>query len=116
MGLFAKPSNEILDSYFLSSALDALGTYLEHDQSFEKTGIMTMARILVHLDTREGLEEKITLHWWHFSRRQNIDYEGVPFRCRHCDKVGHLYKVAHACYSSCYKGNEASTNRRLDCG
>jgi len=34
---------------------DALGIYLEHDQSFEKTGIMTMACILVHLDTREGL-------------------------------------------------------------
>lgn len=47
---------------------DALGTYLEHDQSYEKTRIMTMARILVHLDTREGLEEKITLHWRHFSR------------------------------------------------
>jgi len=45
---------------------DALGTYLEHDQSFEKTGIMTMVRILVHLDTREGLEENIALHWRHF--------------------------------------------------
>lgn len=53
---------------------------------------MTMARILVHLDTREGLEEKITLHWRHFSHRKNLDYEGVPFRCRRCHKDGDLYK------------------------
>lgn len=53
---------------------------------------MTMARILVHLDTREGLEEKITLHSNHYSRRQILDYEGVPFWCRRCHKVGHLFK------------------------
>lgn len=47
---------------------NALGTYLEHDQSYETSGNMTMACILVHLDTIEGLEEKITLHWRHFSR------------------------------------------------
>lgn len=53
---------------------------------------MTMARILVHLDTRPGLEEKITLHHCHVSRKQALDYEGVPFRCRRCHKIGHLYK------------------------
>lgn len=51
-----------------------------------------MARILVHLDTRAGLEEKITLHKRHFSRKKLLDYEGVPFRCKRCHKVGHLYK------------------------
>lgn len=71
---------------------DALGTYLEHNKSYEQSGIMTMARILVHLDTRAGLEEKITLHRRHFSRKQLLDYEGVSFRCRRCHKVGHLYK------------------------
>lgn len=71
---------------------DVLGTYLEHDQSYERTGIMNMARILVHLDNRAGLEEKITLHRRHFSHKQHLDYEGVPFRCRRCHKVGHLYK------------------------
>lgn len=71
---------------------DTLGTYLEHDRSYEKTGIRTMARILVHLDTRPGLEEKITLHHSHVSRKQLLDYEGVPFRCRRCHKIGHLYK------------------------
>lgn len=71
---------------------NALGTYLDHDQSFESTGIMSMARILVHLDIRARLEEKITLHWRHFMYKQNLDYEGVPFWCRHYHKIEHLYR------------------------
>lgn len=71
---------------------DALGTYLDHDKSYEQSRIMTMPRILVHLDTRPGLKEKITLHHRHFSRKQLLDYEGVPFCCRRCHKIGHLYK------------------------
>lgn len=51
-----------------------------------------MARILVHLDTKEGLEERMTLRWGNFSRTQNLDYEGVPFRCNRCHHVGHLFK------------------------
>lgn len=46
----------------------------------------------MHLDTREGLEEKITLKWGKFSRLQILDYEGVPFRCNRCHQVGHLFK------------------------
>ena len=71
---------------------NVLGTYLEHDQSYETIGNMTMACFLVHMDTREGMEERITLHWRHFSHRQNIDYEGVPFRYKRCHKARHLYK------------------------
>ena len=40
---------------------NALRSYLDHDKSYIAIGIMTMARILVHLDTREDLEESITL-------------------------------------------------------
>lgn len=47
---------------------DALGTYLDHDQSFESTGIMIMAQKIVHLGTKVGLEDKITLLWQHFTR------------------------------------------------
>lgn len=71
---------------------NALSTYLEHDNSYLSSGNMSLAEILVHLDTREGLEEHITLHWKHYSHTQILDYEGVPFRCRRCHKVGHLYK------------------------
>lgn len=54
--------------------------------------MMAYARILVHLDTNDGLHEHITLHWRNHSRQQKLDYEGVPFRCRRCHKVGHLFR------------------------
>lgn len=70
----------------------AFGTYLNYNKSYVVLGNMSLARFLVHLDTREGLEEKITLLWKHFTRIQRLDYRGVPFRCKRCHKVSHLYK------------------------
>lgn len=71
---------------------NALGTYLDYDRSYIQSKNRSLAHILVHLDTREGLEEKLTLQWKNFTRIQILDYEGVPFRCRRCHKVGHLFK------------------------
>lgn len=45
-----------------------LGTYLEYNKTYVETKNHALARILVHLDTREGLEEKITLKWRHYTR------------------------------------------------
>lgn len=61
---------------------NALGTYLDHDRTYIESWNRTLARILVHLDTRDGLEEHITLQWGRCIRVQILDYEGVPFRCR----------------------------------
>ena len=71
---------------------NSLGTYLDYDRTYIESGNRTLARILVHLDTCEGLEEQITLQWGRCIRVQLLDYEGVPFRCRRCHKVGHLAK------------------------
>lgn len=71
---------------------NALGTYLDHDRTFIESRSRTLACILVYLDTRDELEEQITLQWGRCIRVQILDYEGVPFRCRRCHKVGHLYK------------------------
>ena len=54
--------------------------------------MMAYARILVHLDTRGDLQEHITLQWKTFSRQQILNYEEVPFPCKRCHKVGHLFK------------------------
>lgn len=74
---------------------NALGTYLDHDRTLVESSDRTVARILVHLDTREGLVGKITLLWGNYTRVQILDYEGVPFRCWQCYKVGHLFKDCH---------------------
>jgi len=71
---------------------NALGTYLDHDRTFVQSKNRTLARILVHLDTREGLGEKITLQWGKFIKVQILNYEGVPFRCWRCHRVGHIFK------------------------
>lgn len=63
-----------------------------YDKSYHQTGMMAYARILVYMDTRGGLYEYITIQWRDTARRQIIDYEGIPYRCRRCHKVGHLYR------------------------
>ena len=68
-----------------------LGIYLDHDQTYIESGNMAFARILVHLDTREGLEESFKIHWRNMTCIQILDYEDLPFRCRRCHKVGHVY-------------------------
>ena len=42
---------------------NALGTYLDYNKTYVQTKNRALAIILVYLDTREGLEEKITLKW-----------------------------------------------------
>lgn len=71
---------------------NTLGTYLYYDRSYIQMKIQTLARILVYLDTKEGLEEKITLQWKNFTWVQILDYKGIPFYCRRCHKVGHVFK------------------------
>lgn len=71
---------------------NVLGTYLDYDKTYVRSKNRALARILVHLDTREGLEEKITHKWRHYTRVHILDYKGVPFQCRRCHKVGYVYK------------------------
>ena len=60
--------------------------------SYLETGNISVARILVHLDMREGFVEAYNLHYKDIMRCQMLDYEGVIFRCRCCHEVRHLYK------------------------
>jgi len=71
---------------------DGMGSYLTPDGSFQTTVRMAYARILVHLDLLDGLPEYNNIQWSNVTRRQMLDYEGVPFRCRCCHKVGHLFR------------------------
>ena len=71
---------------------NTLGTFLDYDRSYIQLKKQTLARILVHLDTHEGLEEKITLQWKNVTRVQILDYEGIPFCYKRCHRVGHIFK------------------------
>ena len=64
----------------------------DHDRSYIESGNIVIARILVHLDTREGLVESLRLQYRELIRWQILDYEGAPIWCRCYHEVGHLYK------------------------
>lgn len=49
----------------------------------------TFARILVEIDVSKGLPAEVLLKSSRGSWIQSLDYEGVPFRCRRCFKIGH---------------------------
>lgn len=57
---------------------------------------MTMAHILVHLDTREGLEEKITLHWRHYPRRQTWIMKVSHSDAEDATRLGIFTKIVHS--------------------
>jgi len=71
---------------------NAIGTFMDYDKSYQQTGMMAYARLLINLDTRGGIQEYITIQWRDTARKQIIDYEGILYRCQRCHKVGHLYK------------------------
>jgi hypothetical protein len=53
---------------------------------------MSVARILVLINIREGLMEFLNLIDLGRTRVPILDYEGVPFRCRRCHEYGHIVK------------------------
>jgi hypothetical protein len=65
---------------------------------FIESGEMSVARILVSLNIREGLREFLNLTDLGRTRVQILDYEGVPFRCRRCHEYGHVFMD---CQNSC---------------
>lgn len=56
-----------------------LGVFLDYETSFQELGKMAYARILVHLDTREGLVEIQRMQQRDNICLQKLDYEGFPF-------------------------------------
>jgi hypothetical protein len=75
---------------YFKSIGNFLGDFLEADLSFEETKQRKIARILVNLNVKEGLGEEIDLTWEGYTHTQLLNYENIPFRCRHCHKYGHL--------------------------
>ena len=67
---------------------NALGKYI--DQAVRKE--YSCARICVEVDLEEGLLEAIKLTVAGWTHVQELDYEQLPFKCRHCHGHGHFAK------------------------
>ena len=68
---------------------NALGKYI--DQAVRKDQY-SCARICVEVDLEEGLPEAIKLTVAGWTHVQELDYEQLPFKCRHCHGHGHFAK------------------------
>eukprot|EP00253_Pinus_taeda_P028094 PITA_28094 len=68
---------------------NALGKYI--DQAARKDQY-SCARICVEVDLEEGLPEAIKLTVAGWSYVQELDYEQLPFKCKHCHSHGHFAK------------------------
>lgn len=77
------------EPYHFRKIGNILGTFLEADMSYLETFEQRVARILVNINLREGLAERINLDWGPVIVPQLLDYENVPFRCRKCHEYGH---------------------------
>ena len=49
-------------------------------------------RICIYMDIMKDLPEGINLSWDDEDCFELLDYEQIPFRCRHCHEHGHLFR------------------------
>lgn len=68
--------------------------------SFKTSKIRKITRVLVNLDSREGIFIYINLNHSGVNFLHTIDYKELPFHCHQCHQVEH---VVH----SCMLGNRA---------
>ena len=76
-------------SQTLEKVGNALGKYID---KAENKGQYSCARICVEVDLEAGLPEAVKLKvgdWHHY---QKLDYEQLPFKCRHCHEHGHFQR------------------------
>lgn len=52
----------------------------------------SFARICVYMHLNKALPDKVSINHEDVEWVQLIDYEHVPFRCRRCHALGHLYR------------------------
>jgi hypothetical protein len=68
---------------------NGLGKYIDHAARKDQ---YSCARICVEVDLEEGLPEAIKLTVAGWTHVQELDYEQLPFKCRHCHGYGHFAK------------------------
>ena len=69
---------------------NTLGEFIKIVEQTKTQRYTAFARICVYMDLSRELPKAISLNWEDEEWIQPIDYEQLPFRCRHCHDYGHL--------------------------
>jgi len=73
----------------LETIRNTLGKYID---TTDKKGQYSCARICVEVDLEVGLPKAIKLIVAKWSNLQELDYEKLPFKCRHFHGYGHFVR------------------------
>ena len=71
---------------------NALGEFIKVAEETKLCRYTSYARICVYMDLKQALPDTVSLFHEDVEWIQLIDYEHVPFRCRKCHNLGHLYR------------------------
>eukprot|EP01018_Ginkgo_biloba_P010712 Gb_14385 [translate_table: standard] len=72
---------------------NSLGSFIEVDMSLVDTNAMSVVRILVSFDLREGLGDNILIQKGELVHNQVLDYVKIPFRCGRCHNLASEEKI-----------------------
>ena len=76
-----------------SESLETIGNKLgKYIDKAERKDQYSCARICIEVDLETGLPKAINLTVADWSHIQELDYEQLPFKCRHCHGYGHFAK------------------------
>lgn len=89
--LYSLP-DEYWEEDYLKSIGNGVGDYIRAAEETKTRKYISYARICVFIRLNEALPESVTLFHRDEEWIQPLDYEHVPFRCRRCHALGHLFR------------------------
>jgi len=76
----------------LQEIRNSIGKFVKIAEETKLCRYTSYARIYVYMDLKQPLPDTVSFFHEDSEWVQVIDYEHVPFRCRKCHEIGHLYR------------------------
>eukprot|EP00253_Pinus_taeda_P025024 PITA_25024 len=89
--LYSLPA-EYWDEESLKVIGNTQGEFVKITEETKTSRYTSYARICVYMDLNQALLDAVNISYFDNKWLQIIDYEHVPFRCRRCHALGHLFR------------------------
>ena len=95
---------------------NTLGEFIKIAEQTKIQRYTSFAWICVYMDLSRELLEEISINWEDEEWIHPIDYEQLPFRCRHCHDYGHLGRnyPKHRPRAEAYAPRSERTLKQMD--